>query len=104
MSEMRNQRMSSRTKCRAEIQYNLSGSTESRAATLVDYGAGGFCMETCSPVKTGTKIIVHLSLPPEQSESTIVQTFQAIVRWNRDLGSREQARYGIGVQYSQPAC
>jgi len=104
MSEKRNQRMSSRTKCCAKIQYSLSGGMESHAATLVDYGAGGFCMEACSPVKTGTKITAFLSLPLDQPKSADVQIFQGIVRWNRDLGSREQARYGIGVQYSQPAC
>ena len=88
-----------------KVRYSYLGSEEYHDAHLIDRGSGGLCMATVSPLKTGAKLYVQiLDLYPHQEGLDAHRTFQGKVRWSKDLGDRERTMYGIGIQYTRPAC
>jgi hypothetical protein len=101
MSSMAERREFTRRRKGTQIRYSLLGSEEYHDARLVDLGEGGLCMESCAPLRTGSAIYVEVaSLDVEGRDRC--RSFRGRVRWTRDLGDREQTRYGIGVQYTRP--
>jgi len=105
MTNMANRREFTRLRKEIRVRYSLLGSEEYSDARLVDVSEGGFCMETSKPLRTGTQIYVQLlNINPETSGLAAHRTSHGRVRWNRDLGCMEQARFGIGVQYTHPVC
>jgi len=105
MTDMANRREFKRQRKEITVRYSLLGSEEYNEARLVDVGEGGLCMETSAPIKTGTMIYVQLlNVCPEVSGLAAHRSSQGRVRWTRDLGYKEQTRFGIGVQYTHPVC
>jgi hypothetical protein len=85
------------------VKYSLLDSDVYHDARLIDVGEGGVCMETCSPLRTGSVIYVQLlNLHPENSGLAAHRSFQGRVRWTRDLGCTDKTCFGIGVQYTRP--
>jgi len=85
------------------VRFSLLGSEEYREGLLVDLGGGGLCLETCAPLRTG--VVVHIEVVDLDVDAAGLggtRSFRGTVRWTRDLGHREQTRYGIGVQYVRP--
>ncbi|UTF48959.1 PilZ domain-containing protein [Desulfomicrobium sp. ZS1] len=100
-----NRREFKRQRKEIRVRYSLLGSEEYKEARLLDMGEGGLCMETCAPLKTGTRIYVQLlNVHPEGLGLAAHRSSQGMVRWTRDLGYTEQTRFGIGVQYMHPVC
>ena len=85
------------------VRYSMLDSEDYHEAKLIDLGAGGLCMETNAPLRTGSVIYVQLlDLHPEKEGLAAHRSFQGRVRWTRDLGCRDKTRFGIGVQYTRP--
>jgi len=85
------------------VKYSMVDSEEYHDGRLIDVGEGGLCMETCSPLRTGSVIYVQLlNLHPEKKGLAAHRSFQGRVRWTRDLGCTDKTRFGIGVQYTRP--
>lgn len=85
------------------VRFSMLDSEEYHEAKLVDLGAGGLCMESNAPLRTGTVIYVQLlNLHPEKEGLAAHRSFQGRVRWTRDLGCTDKTRFGIGVQYTRP--
>ncbi len=102
---MTNRRAFTRFRKGNRVRYSMLGSEEYHDARLVDVGEGGLCMETCVPLKTGTRIYVQLlDINPGVSGLAAHRSSHGRVRWTRDLGCTEQTRFGIGVQYTHPIC
>lgn len=105
MTSTDNRRAYPRRRKESRVRYSLLGSEDYRDARLVDVGEGGLCMESSTPLKTGTMIYVQLlNINPEVSGLAAHRTSHGRVRWTRDLGYAEQTRFGIGVQYTHPIC
>lgn len=105
MTNTENRREFTRHRKEVRVRYSLLGSEEYRDARLVDVSEGGLCMETSTPLRTGTRIYVQLlNINPEISGLAAHRTSHGRVRWTRDLGCLEQTRFGIGVQYTHPVC
>lgn len=105
MTNTENRREFTRHRKEVRVRYSLLGSEEYSDARLVDVSEGGLCMETSTPLRTGTRIYVQLlNINPEISGLAAHRTSHGRVRWTRDLGCLEQTRFGIGVQYTHPVC
>ncbi|MBE1426017.1 Tfp pilus assembly protein PilZ [Desulfomicrobium macestii] len=105
MTSTANRREFERQRKEVRVRYSLLGSEEYSDARLVDVSEGGLCMETSTPLRTGTQIYVQLlNINPEISGLAAHRTSHGRVRWTRDLGCLEQTRFGIGVQYTHPVC
>ncbi len=103
MTNTANRREFKRQQKEVRVRYSLLGSEEYKEALLVDAGEGGLCMETSAPLKTGTMIYVQLlNVRPEVAGLAAHRSSHGRVRWTRDLGYKEQTRFGIGVQYTHP--
>jgi hypothetical protein len=101
MGSMADRREFTRRRKGMRVRYSLLGSEEYHDARLVDLGEGGLCMESCAPLRTGLAIYVEVAGQDDVGADGR-RSFRGRVRWTRDLGDREQTRYGIGVQYTRP--
>jgi hypothetical protein len=105
MDNTTNRREYPRRRRESRVRYSMLGSEDYHDARLVDVGEGGLCMESSTPLKTGTLIYVQLlNINPEVSGLAAHRTSHGRVRWTRDMGYLEQTRFGIGVQYTHPVC
>lgn len=103
MASRMNRREFMRHRKDSSVRYSMLGSEEYQHGRLIDEGEGGLCMETSTPLRTGSLIYVQLlNLNPDVDGFGADRSFHGRVRWTRDLGYMEQTRFGIGVQFTRP--
>ena len=98
MSE--NKRLSVRKGCLVPVRYTYEGDRKTYYARLINYGDGGLCLKTRTPIKEGAKLNVALELyTPRESSMESFEEYPVAVRWSKQTPERGLPVYETGLKY-----
>lgn len=98
MSE--NKRQHVRKDCLIPVRFTYNGERRTFYARLVNYGDGGICLKTRTPVRQGARLELSLEgYTPEAEKLVPYECYPVAVRWSKQIPERRLPVYETGLQY-----
>lgn len=98
MSE--NKREHVRKDCLIPVRFTYDGELTTFYARLINYGDGGICLTTRTPVRSGAQLELSLEAYTPEAEKLIpYQRYPVAVRWSKEIPERRMSVYETGLQY-----
>lgn len=109
--DLREKRRYERYTSRVSINYSVFGTKPGYeyASIAINYGKGGICFESASPINPGTTLFIRSDKNPifdldgKKCEHLRTATL-AEVRWCQKLSDKLRTFHRIGVTYYHPYC
>lgn len=89
-----------RKDCLVPVRFNYEGQKKTYYARLVNYGDGGMCLKTRTPVKQDAKLELSLEgYSPKESSLGSFDRYPVAVCWSREIPERGLPVYETGLKY-----
>lgn len=99
MSE--NKRRHVRKECLVPVRFTYDGERETFYARLVNYGDGGICLKTRTPVRQGAHLELALEgYTPEAEKLIPYERYPVTVCWSKQSPERGLPVYETGLRYA----
>ncbi|NLW81727.1 MAG: hypothetical protein GXY42_08680 [Desulfovibrionales bacterium] len=98
MSE--NKRIHIRKGCLVPVRYTYAGEKQTFYARLINYGDGGLCLRTRTPIEDGVRLELSLEgYSPDRDSLGEFERYLMAVCWTRKIPERGLPVYETGLKY-----
>lgn len=95
-----NKRLHIRKDCLVPVRYTYAGERKTHYARLVNYGDGGLCLKTRTPIEPGAELNLSMELyTPKDSSLGAFEEYPVAVCWSKEIPERGLPVYETGLKY-----
>lgn len=96
----KDQRVFERKDCLIPVRYVYQGENKTHYARMVNYGDGGLCLKTRTPIAADAQLDLSLEgYTPEASSLGAFERYPVAVCWSKEVPERGLPVYETGVKY-----
>ena len=97
---MSNKRIHIRKDCLVPVRFTYEGQHKTYYARMVNYGDGGLCLKTRTPIEQGAKLELSLEgYSPRESSLGEFDRYPVAVCWTKQIPERGLPVYETGLKY-----
>ncbi|MDY0274546.1 MAG: hypothetical protein RBR42_03790 [Desulfomicrobium sp.] len=94
------QRVHIRKDCLIPVRFIYQGQNQTHYARMINYGDGGLCLKTRTPIAQDAKLDLALEgYTPEASSLGAFERYPVTVCWSKKIPERGLPLYETGVKY-----
>ena len=95
-----NKRIHVRKDCLVPVRYTYEGQLKTHYARMINYGDGGLCLKTRTPIEPGAKLELSLEgYSPKESTLGEFDRYPVAVCWTKQVPERGLPVYETGLKY-----
>jgi hypothetical protein len=89
-----------RKNCLVPVRFTYEGDKRTHYARLVNYGDGGLCLKTRTPIEEGARLELSLEgYTPKESALGAFDSYPVAVCWTKQIPERGLPVYETGLKY-----
>ncbi len=95
-----NKRAHIRKDCLVPVRFTYEGQHKTHYARMINYGDGGLCLKTRTPIEQGAKLELSLEgYTPRESSLGEFDRYPVAVCWTKQIPERGLPVYETGLKY-----